>query len=218
MVLPRCTKWSGPAISACLSLALLLMPAPAGAQVTFEYFRGTAFNVPTPLTVTQSGYPPIRFTAHYSVRPLDDRGYYAYRLGRWKNDKGWMVELVHHKVYLENPTPEVEAFEVTHGYNLVTINRGWRRGGNTLLLGAGVVITHPHSTIRGQTYPQKTEYLLSGATIQGAAARRIDFAKRLFVSAEGKFTASWATVPVVDGHARVPNVAFHVLAGLGIRF
>lgn len=203
---------------ACLSLALLLMPAPAGAQVTFEYFRGTSFSVPTPLTVTQSGYPPITFTAHYSTRPLADSEYYAYRLGHWKNNRAWIVEQVHHKVYLDNPTAEVQKFEVTHGYNLVTLNRAWRRGDLIFMVGAGGVITHAHSEVRGQVYPQKAEYLLSGATVQSAVARRFNFSKRIFASVEGKLTGSWASVPIVDGRARVPNVAFHVLAGGGVKF
>lgn len=32
--------------------------------------------------------------------------------------------------------------------------------------------------------------------------------------AEGKFTAAWARVPVAQGHADVPNAAFHGVVGL----
>ena len=213
-------KWSEGSVApaAFLSLVVLLVPATARGQVAFEYFRGTAFNVPTTLTVTQAGYPPIQFTAHYDVRPLTDRGYYAYRLELWKDRQAWIVELVHHKLYLENPQGEVEEFEVTHGYNLITLNRGWRRGHNTLLFGGGVVLAYPHSTIRGHRWPTDAGYYLSGVTIQGAAGRRFDLSTRIFASVEGKLTASWARVPVVDGHATVPNGAFHVLAGLGVQF
>ena len=112
----------------------------------------------------------------------------------------------------------MEEFEVSHGYNLITLNRGWRRGHYVLLAGGGVVLTYPHSTIRGKTWPHDSGYDLSGATIQGAAARRFDLGKRIFASVEGKLTASWARVPVVDGNATVPNSAFHVLAGLGVQF
>ena len=200
-----------------LMLIVLLVPAPARAQVAFEFFLGTAFNVPTTLTVDQRGYPPIEFTAHYEVKPLDD---YAYRLELWNNDRAWIVELLHHKIYLENPLGGVEHFEVTHGYNLITLNRGWRRGDNTLLFGGGVVVARPHSTVRGRTFPDDdvAGYSLSGVAIQGAASRRFVLARRIFASVEGKFTTSWARVPVFEGNATVPNSAFHVLAGMGVQF
>jgi len=199
---------------------VLLVPTPARAQVAFEFFLGTAFNVPTTLTVSQRGLPPIEFTAHYEVRPLDDYWYYAYRLGLWNDDRAWIVELLHHKIYLENPQGGVEHFEVTHGYNLITLNRGWRRGGNTLLFGGGVVVARPHSTIRGRKFPADdvAGYSLSGVTIQGAANRRFNLTRRIFASVEGKFTTSWARVPVFEGTATVPNSAFHVLGGMGVQF
>ena len=209
---------AGCAAPALLSLALLLAPAPAAAQATFEFFMGTAFSAPTPLTVTQAGFPDIRITADYETRPLHPRQYYAFRLAWWQDDGGWLLEHLHHKVYLTNLTAEIRDFEVSHGYNLVTINRGWRRGRYVLLLGGGIVVSYPHSDIRGRVYSQDSPYHLSGVTIQGAAARRFDLTGHFFVSGEAKLTASWARVPVVDGHARVPNAAFHVLAGAGWEF
>jgi hypothetical protein len=208
---------------AAIASALLILARPAAAQTkaayTFEYFRGTAFNAPLPLTIDQTGYPSISFTAHYSVRPTQDRAYYAFRLARWKNDRAWIVEELHHKVYLENPQDGVEHFEVTHGYNLITLDRGWRRGHYVLLFGGGIVLTFPHSTVRGQTYPQDTtQYQMSGAAVQGAAGRRFDLSRHVFLSVEGKLTAALARVPIVDGHASVPNLAVHVLGGAGVQF
>jgi hypothetical protein len=197
----------------------LSVPRPTAAQWMVEYFRGTALSVPSPLTINQDGYPPIEFTAHYSTRPFDDRAYYAVRIAHWHDQKGWILEELHHKVYLDNPQGEVEHFEVTHGYNLVTLNRGWRWGGNLVMLGGGAVVTFPHSTIRGLTYPQDTtQYHLSGVTVQGAVGHQFHFSRHVFASVEAKLTASWARVPIVDGNAHVPNAAFHVLAGLGGQF
>jgi len=205
-------------VLALLLFALLLAPSPARAEVALEYFQGTAFNMPTTLTVVQAGYPTIEFTGHYEVRPSDDRLYYAFRVELWRNDKAWIIELLHHKMYLANPQGDVQDFEVTHGYNLITVNRGWRRGHYILLFGGGVVLGYPHSTIRDQTWPTDAGYYLSGVTIQGAAARRFNLVKHVFVSVEGKLTASWAQVPVLNGHATVPNAAAHVLFGLGGEF
>jgi hypothetical protein len=207
------------AAAALLSLALLLLaPAPAAAQATFEFFMGTAFSAPTPLTITQEGFPDIRLTADYETRPLHPRQYYAWRVAWWREDSGWLLEHLHHKVYLKNVTEEVSAFEISHGYNLVTLNRGWRRGGYLWMAGGGLVVTYPHSDIRGRIYSQDSPYRLSGATVQGAAGRRFALTPSFFVGGEAKLTASWARVPVVDGHARAPNVAFHLLAGGGWEF
>jgi hypothetical protein len=43
-------------------------------------------------------------------------------------------------------------------------------------------------------------------------------ASRLSLAGELKLTLSWATVPVFEGEADVPNRALHFLAGLGYRF
>jgi len=205
--------------TALLLLVSLLIPATARAQVNFEFFLGTAFNVPTPLTIEQTGYPPISFTAHYDVRPFDDRMYYALRLEWWKQSRGWIVEELHHKLYLSNPQDGVQDFGVTHGYNIITLDRGWRHGQNTLMAGGGIVLGHPYSTVRGQQLSTtESSYHLGGVAVQAAAARRFDFSQKLFATVEGKITASWASMPVVNGSASVPNVAFHALAGLGIQF
>ena len=199
-------------------VALLLVAADAGAQITVEYFQGTAFNVPTTLTISQDGQPDISLSADYSVRPFDDRLYYAARLGFWKDDHGWLVELLHHKLYLENPPPDVEAFEVTHGYNMLMLNRAWRRPKLTIIAGGGAVIPHSNSLIRGKERPITAPYTLAGVAGQAAVGRSLNFTNWLFGSVEGKVTFAWARVPVAEGHATVPNVAFHVLAGIGGKF
>ena len=203
-----------------LLLVLLLVPRPASAQWTFEFAMGNAFSAPTPLTITQTGFPDIHLTAHYETNPLHPRQYYAWRIGRWKDDGGWVLEHVHHKVYLKNVTAEVPDFEVSHGYNLITLNRGWRWGKTMVLAGGGLVVSFPHSEVRGKIYPVKTTGYIwnSGVTAQGAVARRIDLGAHFFVNGEAKLTASWARVPVVDGRATVPNVAVHLLAGAGWQF
>lgn len=80
------------------------------------------------------------------------RAVYAYRIGRWSGRTAWEAELVHHKLYLENPPPAVQHFEVTHGYNLATANRAWATDRRTVLrVGVGLVIAHPEGRVRGRT-------------------------------------------------------------------
>lgn len=212
------------AATAVALLATLTGPAArAAAQVSVEVFGGTAYSVPTPLRITQSGSPPLRFTAHWSTRPLSGSPYYAWRITWWKVNRGWAVDFVHHKVYLENNPPEVQRFEITHGYNLLALGRRWRDGTLGYSLGAGVVIGHPESTVRGRTEPEEgglfgNGYRLAGATLLGGVGERLELSKRFYASVEGRLTASYARVPIRDGHASVPNVAVHVLVGLGGTF
>jgi hypothetical protein len=77
------------------------------------------------------------------------------RIGKWSGDSAWEFEDMHHKIYLTNTTPEVEHFSISHGYNLFTINRAWRTQHQYIWrVGLGLVVAHPESTIRGQTWDE----------------------------------------------------------------
>ena len=118
------------------------------------------------------------------------------------------------KAYLDNPQQGVDFFEVTHGYNLITANRSWHLRYLSVMAGGGLVVTFPHSTIRGRALNPTID--LSGVTGQVAVSRRLRLARHLFAVGEAKITRSWATVPVVNGSASVPNLAVHLIAGLGV--
>jgi hypothetical protein len=205
-------------------LTLLTTAASARAQEgwSVEVFGGAAASLPMPLTVHQAGERDIRLTAHYDTKPFTTPPYYAYRFARWANGRAWELELVHHKLYLKNAPAEVQHFEVTHGYNLLSVNRAVRRRGFALRLGAGVVIARPEATIRHKTRDERDRlfggYYLAGPTVQIAGTRRVPLWGRVFAAVEGKLSASHAWVPIADGTAVVPNVAAHLLLGLGYAF
>jgi hypothetical protein len=87
-------------------------------------------------------------------------------------------------------------------------------------LGAGVVITHPESTIRGKRFPEEggifnRGYFLSGPTVQVSAGKPFRIREDLLAPAEGKLSASFARIPVADGNADVTNFSLHGVFGLG---
>ena len=174
-----------------------------------------------PLTIRQSGQEDIRLRARYSTRPLEGAPYYAYRFGRWADGGAWEAELVHHKLYLENPPPEVQHFETSHGYNLATVNHATHSGGLIIRFGLGLVIAHPEGRVRGRSIGTVRSvlgggYHIAGITAQLTAGRRFGLAGDIFAAPEAKLTASWAQVPLAGGgYALVPNAALHALAGLG---
>ncbi|HEX7184716.1 MAG TPA: hypothetical protein VF756_23020 [Thermoanaerobaculia bacterium] len=209
-----------------LVLFLALLPGrPAAAEEgwTFQAAVGAVTNLETSLEIRQDGFPDIELDAEYETRPFEGPLYYSLRTGRWRGRGGWEVELIHQKLFLQDAPPEVQRFAISHGYNLVTLNRAWDLRGLILRIGAGPVIAHPESEVRGRVLdPQDTNlsggYHLAGPVLQAGAERRFDLGDKWFLGLEGKASASRAEVPVAGGEAEVPNVAFHALIGLGFRF
>ena len=208
----------------CIVLILvsfLSVPA-SSANWILEGFLGTAWNLPTSLTIVQEGYPKITLTAHYEEKTFEGSPYYTLRIGRWSKNRAWELELVHHKIFLDNPPAEVQRFSISNGFNILTINRAWDTGKFIWRFGIGLVVTHPESTVRGRSFDESKGifgqgFYISGAAIQGAVGKRIFLWKGLFASLEGKITVSYVRVPIVDGHANVPNVAGHILVGIGYK-
>jgi hypothetical protein len=206
-------------------LPLVLMTGnslPAFAQdLTAEVFGGTAWSLPLLLRIEQTGEAPIYFKARYSTRPWRGAPYYAYRLGY----QHWSAELVHHKLYLENPPPEIEHFEVSHGYNLAMVSRTIPAGRSPALfrIGLGLVVGHPEGHIRGKAInPLRSllggGYHISGFCMQAAVGPQLGIAEHWFFRPEFKFTAAWAQMPLTGGGAaKVPNIALHTLFGFGYR-
>lgn len=205
-------------------LAGMIIPAipasPSQKSWTFEYASGSAYNFTTPLQIRQDGTYDINIDAEYATKPFHGSPYYAARIGRRTGNRGWELELIHHKLYLRNNPRNVQHFEISHGYNFLDVNRVWERWGIDFRLGGGLVITHPETMVRGMQYPTDQGMLgqglfLSGPAGQASVGKRVFLWKGLFLSLEGKFTAAYAIIPVADGLAFVPNFAVHGLFGLG---
>ncbi len=181
---------------------------------------GAVHNFKTPLRIHQSDLETIKLDAKYRTEPFNPPVYYDIRVSTMQREKGWELKFTHHKLILDNLPPEVQRFSITDGFNLLTINRLWLYKGMIWSLGGGVVITHPESTIRNKPFNENKGilnkgYYISGPTVEAALAKRIYFAEKWFLLGEGRATASYVQVPVVDGDAKVSNVALHILFGVG---
>jgi hypothetical protein len=202
----------------CASLA-----APAAAQQwSCEASIGAVANLETSLEVRQDGFETLRLDAEYETRPFESPLYYALRIGRWRERRSWEIELIHQKIHLQDPPPEIESFAISHGYNLLTLNRAWAPREWIFRLGAGAVLAHPESTVRGRRVPEDgglldSGYHLTGPVVQAGVGRRLLPGERWRLGVEGKVTAARAEVPVAGGEAGVPNVALHLLLGVGYR-
>lgn len=189
--------------------------------LTAEVFVGTAWNLSLPLKIDQPGQAPIHYKARYSTRPWWGAPYYAYRFGY----NHWSAELVHHKLYLENPHSGIEHFEVSHGYNLAMVSRGIPFGESQAIfrIGLGLVIGHPEGRIRGKDInPVRSllggGYQISGVSFQAAIGPPLSITEHWFFRPEVKLTAAWSKMPLAGGGvATVPNIALHTLFGFGYR-
>jgi hypothetical protein len=218
---------------ALMCLFVIVFSAQTFAQedgVEFEYAVGGAYNVPTLLSIYQDGYPVIRTgDAHYATRPFSGGNYHSFRVENWKNKTAWGIELVHHKLYLENPPSEVQKFDVC-GYNLMYITRtiDVREISEKLhiipRIGIGPVFAHPRNVVRGLEFADESGLnrdrfkglYLAGATAQLSYQARYRLYKLFHLTGEIKVTGSYASMKVRNGHATVPNIAVHGLFGIGL--
>ncbi|MEP7324775.1 MAG: hypothetical protein ABI836_02405 [Gemmatimonadota bacterium] len=210
-------------VGALLALRLLL-PVSGHAQTTIEAYSGTSFSLPLPVSVVQHGFPTLGFTAHFKTRPLEDTWYYQFRLGLWKGSRGWLIEFLHHKLYLDTGEPhpaEVKRFDITNGFSLMTLSRGWRSRQTTVAAGAGAIIGYPITTVRDRRNGNGKGlggYYLVGVTMVGTLNQRLPIGKRLFLAVETRGSLSYARVPINSGHGSVPNAALHLHLGAGAVF
>ncbi len=204
-----------------LGLVLVLASPPAHAAWTFEVMGGSSAHAAVPISIEQEGYPALRLVPSWQTHPFEEAPYYSWRVGRWDGDGAWEFELIHDKMILASPTAEVTHFEVSHGYNYLLVNRARRFGLGIARLGAGVILSHPESTVRGQAFGDfdfLQGFYVSGAGAQVAIQHNIALLGSVYLVAEAKLTGAWARVPVAGGTADVPAIALHGLVGLGYKW
>lgn len=207
---------------ALIFLIVLIQPVAATAQAdrsgfALQAFGGFVLNLPTTLKIDQTGQPPLEFRAEWESRPFEQPFYWAVR-ARWRRaDDGFEVQLLHHKMILKNPPPEIDNFEVTHGFNTVTAHYVKTFGWLDARAGAGVVLPHPESVVRGRHH-EASDYVLEGPVLLVGVGTEYVVADHLLLAAEMQFIAGRATVTVHDGRADVTSLGFHGLFGVGYLF
>lgn len=207
-----CRLWIG--------LWLLSVQTPAFAAAwSFEGSLGTAHNLGTGLRIEQERQEPLRVDGRYSTRPFDSPQYYGIRVSRWDGQHAWEFSLIHDKLYLRNPPPPVESLSISHGFNLLTLNRAVQTPAFTYRFGAGVVVTHLEAHVRGVVYDGP--YDLAGMTLLAGVSKRFYLNKEWFVVADGAVNVAYAKAHA-DGDPRLtvtlPQAAMHALLGVGRDF
>jgi hypothetical protein len=201
---------------------MLLAVHPLSAQWRVEAWLGDAWNSHSRLTINQAGQAPISLRPDWSTEPWEPTWYYAGRISHWASNRGWAVEYIHHKVYLDNPPPEVEYFRVTNGVNFWMAERLWRKGNWEVGLGGGPVWVVPISKVRGAVYNKAngiwgSQYELGGAVLSANLTRRVRMLPWVYGTLSVKGTAATLRMNVADGKATMKNFAFHINYGLSLQ-
>jgi hypothetical protein len=200
------------------------MPLPLGAEgLTLELLTGSALNFPTDLTVRQAGSPDLRLTAHYDTDPFGaGTPYYALRALFWEGQEAWEVGMLHQRLFLKDPPPEIQFFAIHYGYNFFLFGRAWRTGEFILHATGGPILTSPENTVRGKVYYTSdgllgSGYHLSGFGMTGSLSRDLRLGTQTFLVLDVGLSSGWTWgVPVADGSADVPNLALHFHLGFGV--
>jgi hypothetical protein len=185
----------------------------------FTLLTGTALNLSAPLTIRQVGDPELHWTAHYDTRPFRFPFYYLLRIALLRGRSAWELQLIHHKLYLTNPVPEVQHLEITHGFNVLTLNRMWRTRRTSLRAGAGVVVPHVEATVRGRDAGTRHGLLNAGYRFTGPSfilglGRSLPLRSGFAVAAEAQGVIGCARITVSSGKISTCNAGIHALFGL----
>ena len=206
------------AFVAAVALATAVPAAAEDGRWRIEGALGGAYSFDSTLTLAQGGFPPLDISASWENRNFETPLYNGVRLARQDSRGAWAIRLVHLKIYLSNPPDEVQRFNVSHGYNLLTLERSFLLSGFDLWVGAGIVIAPQESTVRGLPSAENSGYVVTGPTAAVALDRRVRLSDHFALVPEVRLTFSRAKIPIALGEASVPNVSVHALFGLEFRF
>jgi hypothetical protein len=207
---------------ALLALSVLACPAhgkESDAQWSFDLLIGDAYNADSRTRIEHATLDNVSFTGDYDTRGLEGPLHYAWRIARWEDARGWELQLLHHKLFLQNPPAGVDALSISHGFNIVTINRAFEYRGWQMRAGLGPVITHAEARILGTAYDGP--YEIAGAAVLVGVGRRLELGRHFYLLGEVAATYGYIHAEP-DGapnlEVTIRNPALHAQAGVGYRF
>ena len=206
-----------------LVLTLLIVSATLSAEI--DVSLGHAVNLPGDIEIKNNDGSRINFQAKYKTKGLKSPQYYSIRIRKEILKVNAEFELVHHKLYVDDGLPpEISKFEITDGFNLLTLNTLVDISSNfSCRAGSGIVVAHPDVTINGETnfirgggfIPKfwSDGYHWGGFTAQVSLVY-IKKIRNFRYNIESKFVYANSNVPVIDGSMDISNISLHFLAGL----
>jgi hypothetical protein len=207
------------AVLAALGLTTQQSANADDASWSVEALIGDAYNLDSRTSVVHPSLGTVSLDGEYETRGFEGPVHYAWRVARWKEGRAWELQLLHHKLYLQDPPAGIDALSVSHGFNIVTLNRAFDYAGWRPRVGIGPVITHVEATIAGSTYDGP--YELAGAAVLVGLGKTVAITSGFYVLGEvsatfGYVEANPSGAPELELNIR--NPAVHAQLGAGYRF
>ncbi len=192
-------------------------------KLSFELFTGMPYNIPLQLNISQSGETDLHLIAKFDSEPFTIPIFWVWRISYWNRSTAWEFEAVHHKIFLKNRPPEVQEFSVSHGLNLITINRAWKYSEFIFRIGAGIAIAHPETSVRNKTLPEdggifKWGYYWAGPALLISAGKDFSVTDELYLTCEARINSTYINFPIQGGNADLYNVSAQLIFGAGFDF
>ena len=218
-------------IARLMTLALILVPALARAEVELSFYGGLQ-SAPHSV-VTVSGDPLIadeQFTAGWDGNSFEAPPYYGLRATWWQdNDYGFGVELNHAKVYGNAETLAANGYDVlefTDGLNILTVN-GFRRwenafdgalAGITPYVGGGIGVSVPHVEVT-KNGSRTFGYQVTGPAVAWIAGASYPISDQWSVFGEYKGTYSINAADLESGGTLETDIITNAInVGVGFKF
>lgn len=209
------------ALACPLSCALIFSHAVADEEPAWslEVLIGDAINFDSRTHIQYAQSNPVVLDGDYETRGLEGPLHYTVRVARWDQDRAWELQLLHHKLHLRNRPSEVHALSVSHGFNIVALNRACTVNRWRFRIGLGPVIAHPEARIGGVSYDGP--YELAGVAGLGGVGTTLALTPNWSIL--GEITATFGYVEVhphgnQDLTFSIRNPAIHAQFGIGYRF
>ncbi|MFC4307822.1 hypothetical protein ACFPN2_01900 [Steroidobacter flavus] len=186
---------------------------------SMELLIGDAYNAASRTRIEQVQLDGHSFNGDYETRGLESPLHYAWRIARWEDARGWELQLLHHKIFLQSRPAGVDALSVSHGFNIVTVNRAIEYGHWRIRAGLGPVVAHAEARILGSSYDGP--YELAGAAALIGVSRQLKLGKNFYLLGEAAATFGYMRARPEGSPAlevTIRNPAFHAQAGVGYRF
>jgi len=206
-----------------LLFLFLLVEICSGQFHSIDLMTGLVTNFNSPLLIQQEGRDNLVVTAEYETKSFDDIPYFVLRLNYKLRKIIFELQFMHHKINLTNTSGEIQHFEITDGFNILSINYRLITKYLDFRFGLGAAITYCNSTVRGYDYAAtggifNSGYYISGPVLLLGLNKEIDLSKHFYLNAETQFTSAWSLVPIAGGYGYVSNFALHLLLGIGYKF
>jgi hypothetical protein len=205
-------------------LSLLLTQDSSLAQIrSIDLLGGVVYNIPTPLLITQEKRDNFVHTAEYDTKSFKDVPYFVLRLNYKMTRNMLEFQYTHHKIELRNTTSNIQHFEITDGFNILSINYRIISKLFDYRIGLGAAIVYTKSTVMGYDYKSKqgifnSGYFVAGPVLILGANKELKISGNFYMNLELQFTTSWVLVPIAAGYAHVSNLGIHFLLGMGYKF